>query len=313
MTKAKLGAAVSKGTGVLLAAACLLTPTGTAAGKDLECVEAVLPTADSLRRQRGRVVVFGETHGTQESPALVGDLACHLAVDGRVLVGIELPRWLDEDIAAFVAGELDVATLTTAERPVMRADGSPLAGSEQQWWQETRDGRSSRAMLGLLTRVRELVRSGLEVETVAFDDASLWFEGEEEPANTREELMATNVARKWGAGDFDYALMLTGGFHARRSPEGRRRTMVDWLPADDVFSVHIRFRRGAAWTCRLSREGALPANCGAHALPETLGDGPLLTLTPLPSADFDAEILLPAANPSPPAVSGDGILRSTIK
>ncbi|MDE0008094.1 MAG: hypothetical protein OXS50_07440, partial [Gammaproteobacteria bacterium] len=256
------------------------------------------------------MVVFGETHGTQESPALVGDLACHLAEDGRVLVGIELPRWLDNDIAAFVAGELDAVTLMTAERPVVRPDGSPLAGSEQQWWQETRDGRSSRAMLGLVTRVRELVRYGLEVETVTFDDAALWFEEEQEPAYAREGLMATNVARRWGAGDYDYALILTGGFHARRSPEGRKRTMVDWLPAADVFSVHIRFRRGAAWTCRLSRDGALPADCGAHALPGASRGGPLLTLTPLASARFDAEILLPEANPSPPATSGDVILHS---
>ena len=63
-------------------------------------------------------------------------------------------------------------------------------------------------MLGLLTRFRELVRSGLEVGTLglevgtlafrlevglglevgtlAFDDAALWFEGEEESAHTRE-------------------------------------------------------------------------------------------------------------------------------
>lgn len=312
MTRAKLVAAVSEGTGVFLAVACLLTPTETAAGQGLECPEAVLSTADSLREQRGRVVVFGETHGTRESPALVGDLACHLAVNGRVLVGIELPRWLDTDIAAFVAGEIDAVTLVTAERPVVRPDGRPLAGSEQQWWRETRDGRSSRAMLGLLSRVRELVRSGLEAETLAFDDAALWFEGEQQPAHTRDELMATNVAKKWGAGDYDYALISTGGFHAGRSPEGRKRTMVDWLPAADVFTVHIRFGRGAAWTCRLSRDGDLPADCGAHTLPGASRDEPLLTLTPSPAAHFDAEILLPVANPSPPAVSGDLIMHSAI-
>ena len=169
-------------------------------------------------------------------------------------------------------------------------------------------------MLGLLTRVRELARSGLEVETLAFDDAALWFEGEEKPAHTRDELMATNVARRWGAGDFDYALILTGSAHARRSPEGRQRTMVDWLAAADVFSVNIRFRRGAAWTCRSSREGALAADCRATTCQKYSGEGPPLTLTLLPpSAPFDAEILLPAASPSPPASldSGDVILHST--
>lgn len=88
MTEAKPVAVVSAGTGVFLTVACLLTPTEAAAGKDLECAEAVLSTAESLREQRARVVVLGETHGTQESPALVGDLACHLAADGRVHVGI---------------------------------------------------------------------------------------------------------------------------------------------------------------------------------------------------------------------------------
>ena len=111
-----------------LAAACLLTPTETVAATGIECAEAALSTANSLRKQRGRVVVLGETHGTQEAPALVGDLACHLADDGRVLVGIEMPRWLDKDVAAFVARELDEIGLTTAERAIVLPDETPLAG-----------------------------------------------------------------------------------------------------------------------------------------------------------------------------------------
>lgn len=257
------------------------------------------------------MVVVGETHGTQESPALVADVACHLAENGRVLVGVELPRWLNEDLANFVVGGFDPSTLVTARRAVVLPDGTPLAGSEQQWWQETQDGRSSRAMLGLLTRIRELVGAGREVDALAFDDAALWFEGEDAPEHTRDELMARNVAGPWEEGGYDHALILTGSSHARRSLDGQKRTMVDWLPEAHVFSIHVRFRRGAAWTCRSAREGALPVGCGMFPLPEHSDDGPLLTLTPTLPGHFDAEILLPEATPSEP-VGGDEIVPSAI-
>ena len=287
--------------GCLLALAAVQMPT---ADPGVACAEPGRSIAASLRG-RG-IVVFGETHGTQESPALVADLACHLAAHGRVLVGMEIPRWLNRDLAAFIDGDLDAKTLVTAARPTEMLDGTPLQGSEQKWWHVLRDGRTGYAMLDLLTRVRELVTGGREIDVFAFDDAEMWFEGEDAPAYTRDELMARNVARELDARAYKHVLILAGGSHAQRSSNGRKRTMVDWLAASDVFSVRVRFKGGMAWNCpwRPAAANALPGDCGVHSLPDLPEDTPLARLSAVQSGSFDAEIVLPKATPSPPVGGG---------
>ena len=271
--------------------------------------DSSLAIANALREHCERIVVLGEeTHGTQEVPALVADLACRLVEDERVLVGVEVPRWLNEDIMAFVAGELDQTTLLTAERPVVLPDGTPLEGSRQALWHLFQDGRTSQAMLDLLWHIRQLVAAGRQIDVLAFDDVVLTFEGEEEerePTYTRDEMMARNVAKAWSAAAYGHTLVLTGKLHARRSPV-TRRTMVDWLPAADVFTVDVRFRRGAAWNCR----GA--ADCGIHPLRDDPSeDSAVMRLNPLESlksAPFDAEIVFTEATPSPPAAIGGDVI-----
>ena len=295
------------GSACTLTAGCLLALAAvqvSAAEFGVDCAESGHSIAASLRGHG--VVVFGETHGTRESPALIADLACHLAAHGRVLVGMEIPRWLNRDLAAFVDGDLDARTLVTATRATEMQDGTPLPGSEAQWWQVFRDGRSSDAMLELLNRVRELAAAGRKIDVLAFDDAEMWFEGADAPVHTRDELMARNVAKRLEAGAYEHALILTGTSHARRSSDSRKRTMVDWLEPAEVLSVRVRFQGGMAWNCRWTPAAAnvLPNDCGVHPLPDTPEDMPLARLTAVQSGPFDAEIVLPKATPSMP-VAGD--------
>ena len=229
-------------------------------------------------KYRGRLVVLGEIHGTREVPALVGELACHLSEHGRVLVGLEIPRWLNEDIGAFVDGRI----------------GPDLLLADEYWRTAIRDGRQSRGMLNLLRRLGEVAAMGREVETRGFDDAVMVFEGERAPEHTRDELMARNLLRYRGEVAYDFVLVLVGNLHARRT-SSPGPSMATLLPERETLTVDIQFLRGDAWNCRGRK-------CGTHALPSREETGPLLRLNGISSGPYDAMIVLPEATASPPAV-----------
>ena len=86
--------------GLAFAVAVCLAAPGSAAGSASEmpvASQCALPEGWSQVAEWGsRYVVFGELHGTHESPAFVGDLACALASrDRRVLVAVELDSTID--------------------------------------------------------------------------------------------------------------------------------------------------------------------------------------------------------------------------
>src|SRR5580692_10843781 len=101
-----------------------------------------------LKSPATRFVLVGEIHGTQQSPALFGDLVCALAKSGRkVAVGLEYPQALQASIDTFLA-----------------SDGSPSAVKMMVdaplWNLRSRDGRTSQAMLALIVRLRSMQRRG---------------------------------------------------------------------------------------------------------------------------------------------------------
>ena len=257
---------------------CVWLPVAVSAKPAAVCDESARNIAEALVKHRGRLVVLGETHGTREVPALVGELVCHLSEHGRVLVGLEIPRWLNEDIVAFVDGRIGSEVLLVAE----------------YWQTAIQDGRQSRAMLHLLRRLGEVAAMDREVETRGFDDAEMFFEGERAPEHTRDELMARNVLRYRGEIAHDFVLVLAGKFHAGRfsSPEPSMATL---LPKRETLTVDIQFLRGDAWNCRGRK-------CGIHAFPSREGTSPLLRLNGTSSGPFDATIMLAEASASPPAV-----------
>src|SRR5690606_1620762 len=101
--------------------------------------------------EAGSVWWFGEMHGTEESPAFIGDFACMAAQAGhRVQVGLEI--WTAEQ------GAIELF-LDTGERERL------LAGP---FWAQ-HDGRSTTAMVEPLDRLRWLRRAGAKIDVVAYD------------------------------------------------------------------------------------------------------------------------------------------------
>ena len=230
------------------------------------------------------MIVFGEVHGTNEVPELVSAVTYELAKDGaKVLVALEVLDLLNGTLADFVAGTIGVDQLLAGE----------VFWNRPAAWQ---DGRSSRAMLGLLQDVREYRNRGLAIDLRGMDSTV-------RSARDREASMALNLRTLVDNLPYDHVVVLTGRRHARRTPRFLGvgpRSMASYFRRGELFLVHVSFRGGCSWHCP---QGGV---CGVHDLPAVSDGGPFNRVNPLPpdsrrARRFDAEIVLASATPSPPA------------
>lgn len=209
-----------------------------------------------------KLLLLGEVHGTQESPALVGRLLCGLVQrdQGRLVFGLEIPPSEQQAIDAFVAGGSEAAF---AEH---------RAASAYFWARKIQDGRSSQAMLDLIRAVRKLrVESRAEIAVLAFDG---------ERKDRSDQAMAQLVrARLLNEGDARFVL-LTGNIHAATS----RGTSWDadfeplgFLLADfKPLSLNMTSSGGTAWICSGGRAETLV--CSAQ--PNGSDDAAVFCLSP---------------------------------
>ena len=201
---------------------------------DQASVYPVCQTADRLNPpfDFGRPLVVGEFHGTEQSAPFVTDLVCTALAQGRkVSLAVEMPP-------AAVAAAL--------------APGA----ADEFWSPEFPDGRSSRAMHGMLEAFREVEANG--------DVKLLGFQAVGDQANTPEASAARVQA---GSRAGDVLIVLAGDFHARRpSGEDEGPTLTSAL--GDVVNVKIaNSQPGSAWAC-------MPV-CGSQTLPGGSGRLPL--------------------------------------
>lgn len=238
----------------LMAIAALGIATTAAAqpSADGPCTSTVtLP--QTLLTGSPRFVVMGETHGTDTSPEVFGDLVCGFAAKGPVLVHLELPTSLDEDFVRYLAAP-GAETL------------APITGS----WAFTNrvyDGRTSEAFLALIERLGEMARAGLPVTVNASqpDRATL------EPQHYYEMAMAADWAAAAARQREAMNLVLVGSFHARRgaSPDGRKGAAEFLLP-EHLIALAECGEGGSAAVLRPGPDGR--AAEGVMALPD-LGEG----------------------------------------
>lgn len=140
-----------------LAFALLLTAQAVRAAP-LDCTS---PPQIALDKIDARVIVVGEVHGTEQTPAFVGQLVCGLLKQGRpVILALERDGSEQEALNRYLA---------SAGRPV---DAQALL-SQRAWAQPTaQDGRSSQAMLRLIEQVRQWRQAGQRVGVLAMQTSS---------------------------------------------------------------------------------------------------------------------------------------------
>jgi hypothetical protein len=196
------------------------------------------------------LLLVGEMHGTEQAPGFVWNVACQgLARGLPVTVGLEIDRAEDEAFQAY-----------------LRSDGGDAARKrlfESPFWvRDFQDGRSSRAMLGLLEDLRTLAAGSGELRLLLTDRP--------EPPAERDAAMAERVAEAAAARPGDLLLILTGNIHNRLTRgvpwnaelEPMGYLLAKRLPEARVVSLDMAYPGGTAWICF----GSAPSDCRAQEL-----------------------------------------------
>jgi len=261
-------------------------PTHAAATGD----KPVCPEIDGLNvASLKRSTLVGEMHGTNESPAFVAALACHILASGHTLtVALEIPRTEQDRIRSYL-----LSSGSAADRAAM------LKGAF--WDTDKADGRSSAAMVGLIERLRYLRNLQLPlIDVVTIDVAA----GEDSGADDRDRLMSQAFDRITRSPS-DHVVGLVGNYHAKKTDGApwnpRMRFMAGYLPPGGLTSLDVGYAGGAAWVC-------IP-ECGVSELgasSKTAAQGFSLRLGDKDGGAYDGVYDVGRLSPSLPARSGGG-------
>ncbi|HEX8307527.1 MAG TPA: hypothetical protein VF645_03820 [Allosphingosinicella sp.] len=274
---------------------------------------AVPPGWSAVAARKTRFVIFGESHGTRESPAFVAATACGLAAKGeRVLVAVE-----------HNANHNDILQTAWALPPAQFATALRWTG-----WEGRKDGVGSQAMFELLVRLHQLKARGRRIDIVAFngarDDSQRERFKDLPGQGPHEAAQAENIRRAAEAGRYDHVLVLVGNLHARKQPVTRSGVSFEPMamrlaPAEAITSLNMAGAAGTQWNCKLKpgvqlRPGQpLPPgsmDCGSHPVRghADLRQPPFVALGALPGSEndpaYDGFYWLGPVNGSPPAVPG---------
>lgn len=206
--------------------------------------------------ERSRILIFGELHGTQESPAFMADMACRLVAAGHpVSVGVELPRNEQSLLDAVLTAETDDA-LDDARQALL---ASPF------WSYDKPDGRTSGAMLALFEALRPHVQGG-KLQVVAFD---IPFGGSRQG---REEAMSSFLADAIAKRPDDVHIVLTGNLHSR-TLKGSFFPLAGQVKErfPSLVSLDVAHSGGSAWLCLMGPQGCGMQDVGPRGPRETRG------------------------------------------
>jgi hypothetical protein len=263
-----------------------LTPR-PAAGADLVC-RAVDGIAQLLTP--ATIVLVGEIHGTEESPAFVADLTCSaLAAERSVTVALEIPQEEGARIDAFLAS------------PGGAEDRAALLGGAF-WRDPFQDGRRSRAEAGLLDELRRHRRAGRPLRVTLLDQV------EQPSGGERDARMAARLEAAAKAAPNDLVIALTGNLHSRTTvgtPFDAGRENMGYLvaralPESKVLGLDVASTAGSAWICGTPD----PASCGIHQVPNRgQGEGLRVRLQEHANKDgYQGSYAVGPLTASPPAV-----------
>ncbi len=185
----------------------------------------------------GSVLLLGELHGTNESPAFVAALACHAVAAGtELVVGLELLESIQSDVNRYL------------QSPGSEDDRKRLIATNL-WQREYQDGRNSRAMLRLIDDLRQLRDDAHPLHVLTFDSGG--------PGQQRERGMAANIVASARARPESLHIVLSGNLHTRVTRGARRNAdyepmgyvIRNALPSRKVASLDADHAGGTAWVC----------------------------------------------------------------
>lgn len=264
----------------------------------------------SIEEQASDFVVFGETHGSSEAPALVADLVCALAKrENSVLLAVEHSSFYNDAFQQAWAGPADQLPAALA-----------AAG-----WAGREDGVASLAMLRLVQRAHALKSAGHPVSIVTFngarDDAQRERFAHLPGQGPHEAAQAENIADAAAADSYDFVIVLVGNLHAQKEPVEMNGQAFEPMAMrlaqyGSVTSLVMRSAAGETWNCQLREDYEFvpgqpltsdAIECGAypHLGNAELNRAPFLSLGEFPGvpgrASFDGYFWVGSTTASPPA------------
>lgn len=193
------------------------------------------------------IILIGEMHGTQETPRLFRNLVAVAAGEKnkRIGVGLELPTALQAHLDEAVKKNTRIESFGE----------QLLADPAWQKFANFKDGRSSQAMMDLISNMVQLAQS----QRVSF----FFFDTQ---VTDRDETMAKFIGQRVREHGYDETFILAGNIHANRAsryPGMKKRTIVPmgYKLQEQGFAVHsydVRYSEGETWAC-------MP-ECGIHHL-----------------------------------------------
>lgn len=197
-----------------------------------------------VSRLDARFIVFGESHGTREAPAFVGQLLCALAQRGeRVLLATELTSSHDPKLQKAWAA------------PIERFPEALLKGG----WEKRDDGVGSEAMFDLVAHARRLREDGFKVGVTAFNGAKDDEQRErfaKLPAQgPHEAAQAQNIFEAAEAGGYTRVIVLVGSFHARKAKTSLGGVEMEPMAVKlarmgPTVSLVMEHAPGSTWACQ---------------------------------------------------------------
>ncbi|HET9819268.1 MAG TPA: hypothetical protein VFP92_08895 [Rhodanobacteraceae bacterium] len=233
------------------------------------------------------ILLFGETHGSAESPALVGEVVCAYAKQGPVALGLEMPSTEEAPIGVYLASDGD-------------GDARGKLRSAPFWLHQ--DGRSSVAMFDLIEWVRHLKHGGLPVSVFTLNpNLARTSDDNRAIAQALRAFHAKHPARR--------IVALMGNLHAGQakiSPFGSTIVPAGYLLRDlHPVSVYVANPGGSIWACM--------GTCGVHEVgghwypgrkPGFYADSPV--------QGYSMSYMLPGLTASPPAGESAGTGRQAM-
>ena len=255
---------------LLAAILTLLTFTAQADAPACDADATVKPASITAR-----VVLVGETHGTDQAPAFVARLVCGLLAQGRP-VTLALERSTSEQPA--LDGYLASAGADADVRALL---------ASRDWATDRQDGRSSVAMLGLMEQLRRMRQAGLPLAVMAMVPQAKKGSSQAE----FDRLMAEQVGATLARQPTHTVVVYAGTFHTAVASKMHQDivgapSVGDLLAAQQpVQVIGLRSGTGEAWNCTQT--------CGPHAMIAAPWD--------LPDARVDMVVELGPVTASGPA------------
>ena len=216
-------------------------------------------------------IFIGDMHGTQESPAFLRDLSCHVMKAGKPLV---------------IAMEYDAADQAVLDAFLQSPDeeqASRLLTSTVHWTRNM-DGRASPAMRDALLAIRRYARAGGKVRLLAYDLKPS--PGKERDTASAEYISGERARDRSNA----YWIVFGGNVHARKIKGLPMEGFENLEPLGyqirnwNLIHLNAKSRGGSGWgcvgtdfqkNCSIMQLGpSCTTDCPAHPVIRLMRSGP---------------------------------------